>query len=89
MYYWYVEEQSGCCVVGPQNISIYNSDYPLIHYHTWNSTLGFLNNIWNGYFQGIVLCNYAIERIERDVFPDIAEQDKAEGIAELRALRAF
>ena len=48
MYYWYVEEQSGCCVVGPQNISIYNSDYPLIHYHTWNSTLGFLNNIWNG-----------------------------------------
>ena len=86
MYYWYVEEQSGCCVVGPQNISIYNSDYPLIHYHTWNSTLGFLNNIWNGYFQGIVLCNYAIERIERDVFPDIAEQDKAEGIAELRVL---
>lgn len=89
MYYWYVEEQAGCCVVGPQNISIYNENYPIIHYHSWNSTFDWFYSIWNGCFQGIMRCNYALDRIERNVFPEISEKDKKEGIAELRALRAF
>ncbi len=89
MYYWWVEELAGCCVVTPLNVTGFGGDYLLIHYHTWNSTLGYLNNIWSSYYQGIVLCNYALDRIQRDVFPDIPEKDKLEGIAELRALRAF
>ena len=82
MYYWWVEELAGCCVVTPQNVTGFGGDYLLIHYHTWNSTLGYLNEIWTGYSQGIVLCNYAIDRIQRNVFPNISEQEKLEGIAE-------
>lgn len=89
MFYWWVEELAGCCVVTPQNVTGFGGDYLLIHYHSWNSTLDYLNQIWTGYFQGVVLCNYAIDRIQRDVFPNISNEDKLEGLAELRALRAY
>ena len=89
MYYWWVEELAGCCVVTPQNVTGFGGDYLLIHYHSWNSTLDYLNQIWTGYFQGVVLCNYAIDRIQRGVFPNISNEDKLEGLAELRALRAY
>lgn len=89
MYYWWVEELAGCCVVTPQNVTGFGGDYLLIHLHAWDSTLGYMNSIWSSYFQGVVLCNHAINRIERDVFPGITENDKLAGIAELRALRAF
>lgn len=91
MSFWQMQELSSCEVVTAPNISGWNDGgiYLQLHYHNWNSELGCISAVWNGYYQGIVLCNAAIEKVQNDVFPGIAEERKKEGLAELRALRSY
>lgn len=91
MSFWQMQELSSCEVVTAPNISGWNDGgiYLQLHYHNWNSELGCISAVWNGYYQGIVLCNAAIEKVQNNVFPGIAEERKKEGLAELRALRSY
>ena len=91
MFLWQTQELSSCEVVTAPNISGWNDGgiYLQLHFHNWNSELGAITTIWNDYYRGAVLCNSAIEKVEKDVFPNISEADKTEGLAELRTLRAY
>ena len=91
MFLWQTQELSSCEVVTAPNISGWDDGgiYLQFHYHNWNSELGAITTVWNDYYRGAVLCNYAIEKIENNSFPSISDADKAEGLAELRALRAY
>ncbi len=62
-----------------------------LHYHTWTTDEGGLNNAWSLMYTGIGFCNDAIENIStRDITAmAITEAEKASFIAELRLLRAF
>jgi hypothetical protein len=62
-----------------------------LHYHTWTTDEGGLNNAWSLIYTGIGFCNDAIENISvRDIKAlKITEEEKASFIAELRLLRAF
>ena len=62
-----------------------------LHYHTWTTDEGGLNNAWSLMYWGMGLCNDPIENIEkRDVANmGISETEKAAFIAELKLLRAF
>lgn len=62
-----------------------------LHYHTWTTDEGGLNNAWSLMYWGMGLCNDPIENIEkRDVAKmGISETEKAAFIAELKLLRAF
>lgn len=91
MMFWQLQELSSCCIVLPPNPSGWNDGgiYLQQHFHTWNSELGAINDVWSGYFRGVVLCNSAIEKVERNLIPTTSEQERAEGLAELKALRAY
>lgn len=62
-----------------------------LHYHTWTTDEGGLNNAWSLMYWGMGLCNDAIENIsKREVSAmGITEEQKASFIAELKLLRAF
>jgi len=62
-----------------------------LHYHTWTTDEGGLNNVWSLIYTGVGFCNDAIENISvRDITAlQITEEEKASFIAELRLLRAF
>lgn len=91
MSLWQTQELTSCEVVTPPNISGWNDGgiYLQLHYHNWNSELGSIGTIWNDYLRGAVLCNSAIEKIEKNLFPNVSESEKSEGLAELRTLRAY
>lgn len=89
--YWQTQELSGCCVVTPPNSTGWDDGgiYKRLHFHNWNSELGQSTNLWNNYFKGVIFCNGAIERLEKDIIPAPSPQDKKQGLAELRTLRAY
>lgn len=91
MSFWELQEVSACGVVIPPNITGWNDGgiHLQEHFHKWNSELGNIGNIWSGFYEGVVLCNYAIEKIENNMFPNISEAEKTVGVSELRTLRAF
>jgi hypothetical protein len=91
MMYWQTQELTGCCIVIAPNVSGWNDGgiYLQQHFHTWTSELGVISNVWDGYYGGIVTCNSAIERVQNNVIPASSDEEKAEGLAELRALRAY
>lgn len=91
MMFWQTQELTSCAVVTAPNISGWNDGgiYLQQHFHNWNSELGVINDIWNGYYRGVVLCNAAIAKIEAKLFPGISPEREAEGLAELRTLRAY
>lgn len=91
MMFWQLQELSSCEIVLPPNASGWSDGgiYLQLHYHRWNSELGSIEDVWNSYYRGIVLCNSAIEKVEADIFPGITAARKAQGLAELRTLRAY
>lgn len=91
MSLWQTQELSSCEVVTAPNISGWNDGgiYLQLHFHNWNSELGAISTIWNDYYRGAVLCNYAIEKVQKDAFANISAAEKTEGLAELRTLRAY
>jgi hypothetical protein len=62
-----------------------------LHYHTWTTDEGGLNNAWSLMYGGVGYCNDAIGNMEkRDVASmGITEEEKATFLAELKLLRAF
>ena len=91
MSFWELQEVSACGVVIPPNITGWNDGgiHLQEHFHKWNSELGNIGNIWSGFYEGVVLCNYAIEKIENNMFPNVSDTEKTVGLSELRTLRAF
>jgi hypothetical protein len=62
-----------------------------LHYHTWTTDEGGLNNAWSLMFWGMGLCNDPIENIEKRSLTNmgITQVEKDAFIAELKLLRAF
>lgn len=62
-----------------------------LHYHTWTTDEGGINNAWSLMFWGMGLCNDPIENIEkRDISKmGITQVEKDAFISELKLLRAF
>ena len=89
--YWQTQELSGCCIVTPPNSTGWDDGgiFKRLHFHTWNSELSQIEDLWNNYYKGVLLCNSAIERIENGIIPAPSEEIKQEGLAELKALRAY
>ncbi|MCH7408086.1 RagB/SusD family nutrient uptake outer membrane protein [Belliella sp. DSM 111904] len=56
-------------------------------YNNFTSNVGFNNNVWREFWQGVLHCNAGINRIDRVEWPNATERDQRLG--ELRFLRAF
>lgn len=69
--YWQTQELTGCCIVTPPNSTGWDDGgiYKRLHFHNWNSELGQISSLWNNYFKGVILCNGAIERLEKEIIP--------------------
>lgn len=69
--YWQTQELTGCCIVTPPNSTGWDDGgiYKRLHFHNWNSELGQISSLWNNYFKGVILCNGAIERLEKRLSP--------------------
>lgn len=89
--YWQTQELTGSCIVIAPNASGWNDGgiYLQQHFHTWNSELGQIYDLWNNYYSGVILCNYAIDKIQKGMIPASSEEEKKMGLAELRTLRAY
>ncbi|PST82355.1 RagB/SusD family nutrient uptake outer membrane protein [Pedobacter yulinensis] len=62
-----------------------------LHYHTWLSDDGPLNNAWSLMYWGMGLCNDPIENLEKRSLSQmgITQTEKDAFVAELKLLRAF
>lgn len=62
-----------------------------LHYHTWTTDEGGLNNAWTLCFWGMGLCNDAIGNLEKRSISQmgITQPEKDSYVAELKLLRAF
>jgi hypothetical protein len=62
-----------------------------LHYHTWTTDEGGLNNAWRLMYTGVGFCNDPIENIEKRSIEamGITQAEKDSYIAELKLLRAF
>lgn len=63
--------------------------YRRMHYHTWNSEQDHVRYMWNDFYQGVLICNNVLDQIENDVIPAPSAAEKAMGIAEIKAMRAY
>ena len=63
--------------------------YRRMHYHTWNSEQDHVKNMWNDFYQGVLICNNVLNQIENEVIPAPSETEKEAGIAEIKAMRAY
>ena len=88
---WQTQELTGCCICLPANVTGWDDGgiYKKLMYHTWNAESPQIGSLWNKYYSGVILCNSAIERIESNKIPAPSADAKKQGIAELRALRAY
>ena len=90
--HWYMaNETSADAIVQPPNASGWDDGgrYRRMHYHTWNSEDATIRDMWNTFYQGILMCTNAINQIETDQVPAPSPAAKEAGLAELRAARAF
>ena len=85
--WWFAQEISGDGVVCPTRAKDWDNGgkYRVLHTHTWSASTPAIKGIWKQLFQGVVLCNQAIESIEISADkPEIAEV-----IAQLKVMRAY
>ena len=89
--YWQTQELTGCCISTPANSTGWDDGgiYKRLQFHNWNSELGQILDLWNNYYTGVILCNSAIDKIERGLIPAPSDAEIQSGLAELRALRAY
>lgn len=89
--YWQTQELTGCCISTPANSTGWDDGgiYKRLQFHNWNSELGQILDLWNNYYTGAILCNSAIDKIERGLIPAPSDAEIQSGLAELRALRAY
>lgn len=89
--YFAAQEVTADAIVMPPNASGWDDGgvYRRMHYQTWNSEQDHVKNIWSWFYQGALLCNKVIEQIATGVLPAPSEAEKALGLAELRAMRAY
>ena len=89
--YFCAQENSGNAICMPANASGWDDGgiYKRMHYHTWTSDQSHVNSIWTWMYQGALLCNDAINKIETGLVPAASDSDKKLAIAELRAARAY
>lgn len=89
--YFCAQEVSADAIVMPPNASGWDDGgaYRRMHYQTWNSEQDHVKNIWSWFYQGALLCNKIIEQIETGVIPTPSDTEKTQGLAELRAMRAY
>ena len=89
--YFCAQEVSADAIVMPPNASGWDDGgvYRRMHYQTWNSEQDHVKNIWSWFYQGALLCNKVIEQIETGIIPASSDAEKAEGLAELKAMRAY
>ncbi len=89
--YFCLQEVSADAIVMPPNASGWDDGgiYRRVHYHTWNSEQSHVKSIWSSFYYGALLCNKVIEQIEGDVLPAPSASEKAVGLAEVKAMRAY
>lgn len=89
--YFTAQEVTADAIVMPPNASGWDDGgvYRRMHYQTWNSEQDHVNNIWSTFYQGALLCNKVIEQIEGEVIPAESESIRQQGLAEVKAMRAF
>ena len=89
--FWATQEMSSDEIVNPPNSSGWDDAgiYRMLHYHKWTSELSHIKTIWNLLYQGVAMCNNVLSAIDEGTLPASSDEVKEEGIAELRAMRAF
>ena len=89
--YFCAQEVSADAIVMPPNASGWDDGgaYRRMHYQTWNSEQDHVKNMWSWFYQGALLCNKVIEQIETGVLPAPSDNERAQGLAEVRAMRAY
>ena len=89
--YFCAQEVSADAIVMPPNASGWDDGgaYRRMHYQTWNSEQDHVKNMWSWFYQGALLCNKVIEQIETGVLPAPSDNEKTQGLAEVRAMRAY
>lgn len=90
-HYWATQEFTGDCIVCPPNTSGWDDGgtYRTLHYHKWTSEQNHLRRMWEQFYQGVILCNTVIDQIESGALPAPSEAEKKQGLAELRAVKAY
>ncbi|KAA6336125.1 RagB/SusD family nutrient uptake outer membrane protein [termite gut metagenome] len=89
--YFGAQEVTADAIVMPPNASGWDDGgvYRRMHYHTWNSEQDHVSGMWSWFYRGILLCNNVIDQIENDVVLAPSPADKEQGLAEVRAARAY
>jgi hypothetical protein len=89
--YYSVQEVTADAIVMPPNASGWDAGgiWRRLHYHTWNSEQINLGSMWDLFYRGALLANNVIEQIENDEVPAPSPAAKEQGLAEVRAMRAY
>lgn len=89
--YFTTQEVAGDIIVMAPNASGWDDGgvYRRMHYHTWNSEQDHVRNIWNLFYQGVLISNNILDQIEKETVPAPSAEAKTQGVAEVRAMRAF
>lgn len=89
--YWATQEFTGDIIVNPPNSSGWDDGgtYRMLHYHKWTSEQNHVKVMWERFYQGVILCNTVIDQIEKEILPAPSEDEKAKGLAEVRAVKAY
>ena len=89
--FYHTQELTAPCLGLFPNVSGWNDGgiYLALHFHSWNSELASINTMWNNFWGGVVLCNSALERIEKGIIPSPSESAKNTALAEIRTVRAY
>ena len=87
---WALDCTSSDEIVMPPNSTGWDDGgmYRRVHYHTWNSELSQISQVWNTTWQGIGLCNNLLSQLADNQLKLDETANKA-AIAEVRAIRAF
>ncbi|MDR0393857.1 MAG: RagB/SusD family nutrient uptake outer membrane protein [Tannerella sp.] len=85
------QEVAGNAIVMPPNASGWDDGgvYRRMHYHTWNSEQAHVANVWELLYRGVLICNNVIDQIESEAVPAPSAAEKEQGLAEVRAVRAY
>lgn len=89
--YFTSQEVTADAIVMPPNASGWDDGgvYRRMHYQTWNSEQDHVRNIWNLFYQGALISNNILDQIEKEIVPAPSAEEKKQGIAEVRSMRAF
>ena len=89
--FWTTQESTTDEIVMPPTATGWDDGgiYRVMHYHLWNSEHKCIEGMWGCFYEGILLCNKVIEQIENGKIPAPSSTLKEQGLAELRAMRAY